>query len=112
MKPSGSGAVCSDTYAEHYDHMRTFHAALPKILKPSGLYSFFNGLAPRCPFFHSVYCKIVQNELSKLGLDSQYMQLPVSVQGDDWDEEWVGTKNRYWFQREYYLPIVYWKDDM
>jgi protein arginine N-methyltransferase 2 len=101
-----------DTYAEHYDHMRTFHAALPKILKPSGLYSFFNGLAPRCPFFHSVYCKIVQNELSKLGFDTQYMQLPVSVQDkQQWDSEWTGVKNRYWFQRTYYLPIVYWKDD-
>jgi len=49
--------IMFDTYAEHYDHMRAFHAALPRILKPDGIYSFFNGLAPRCLFFHAVYCR-------------------------------------------------------
>jgi hypothetical protein len=40
-----------DTYSEHYLHMRAFHDLLPQILKKDGIYSFFNGLAPRCPFF-------------------------------------------------------------
>jgi type IV protein arginine methyltransferase len=40
-----------DTYSEHYLHMREFHNLLPRILKKDGLYTFFNGLAPRCPFF-------------------------------------------------------------
>lgn len=40
-----------DTYSEHYLHMREFHELVAKILRKDGIYTFFNGLAPRCPFF-------------------------------------------------------------
>lgn len=100
-----------DTYSEHYDHMRDFHALLPRLLRPQGLYSFFNGLAPRCQFFHTVYCKIVADDLRALGLETQYMALPVDVgRKAQWDGHWQGVRRRYWFQREYHLPIVYRSD--
>lgn len=44
---------------------REFHAALPKLLKPEGLYSFFNGLAADNAFFHSVCCRVVTAELAR-----------------------------------------------
>ncbi|CAA2944874.1 protein arginine N-methyltransferase 2 isoform X3 [Olea europaea var. sylvestris] len=33
-----------DTYGEYYEDMREFHQHLPQLLKPGGIYSFFNGL--------------------------------------------------------------------
>jgi len=53
-------------------------------------------------------CRIVSKELAHLGLETQYMDLPVSEQ---LDEQWEGVKTRYWFHRTYRMPIVYWKDD-
>ncbi len=35
-----------DTFGEYYQDMRLFQNALPKILKPGGVYSFFNGARP------------------------------------------------------------------
>ncbi len=37
--------------------MREFHAHLPRLLAPDGVYSFFNGLASDNIFFHMVYCR-------------------------------------------------------
>lgn len=39
--------------------------ALPQLLKPEGLYSFFNGLAADNAFFHSVCCRVVTAELAR-----------------------------------------------
>ena len=36
-------ALFFDTYAEHYRDMQAFHEWLPKLLRPGGMYSFFNG---------------------------------------------------------------------
>jgi protein arginine N-methyltransferase 2 len=44
-----------DTYGEYYEELRQFHLLLPKILKPDGVYSYFNGLASDNFFFHMVY---------------------------------------------------------
>ena len=100
-----------DTYSEHYEHMQQFHALLPKLLKPGGMYSFFNGLAPRCRFFHAVYTRIVAEDLAQLGFECQYLELPVDVDNAAWAKEWAGVQTRYWFNRAYHLPIVYWKDE-
>jgi protein arginine N-methyltransferase 2 len=47
-------------YGEYYSEggeasIRTFHEALPKLLRPGGTYSFFNGFASDNFFFHMVY---------------------------------------------------------
>lgn len=99
-----------DTYAEHYEHMRSFHALLEAILKKDGIYTFFNGLAPGCPFLSKVYRAVVARELDKLGLATEYMELPVNVHGDQWDSVWKDVKSRYWHQGSYFLPIIYWKE--
>lgn len=103
--------VFFDTYAEHYSHMRRFHALLPRLLKPGGLYSYFNGLAPRCAFFHRVYNRIVADDLAQLGFAAQFVELPVATGGAEWEGAWRGVRARYWFQRAYHLPVVHWADD-
>ena len=44
--------VFFDTYGERYSDMEDFHAALPRLLKPGGVYSLFNGMCPFNIFFH------------------------------------------------------------
>ena len=46
---------------------RSFHAELPRLLRPGGIYSFFNGLAADNAFFHVVCCHVVQAELARCG---------------------------------------------
>lgn len=90
--------------------MRSFHAILPKILKPGGIYSFFNGLAPRSAFFQRVYRQLVENELAQDGFETQYLQLPVNIECKSWDRAWKDVKTRYFFSDSYHLPVVYWKN--
>lgn len=43
-----------DTYGEYYEDMKDFNELLPRLLRPGGVYSFFNGLCPDNIFFHMV----------------------------------------------------------
>ena len=53
----------------------------------------------------------MKEELGLLGMDCEYMELPVAMDdGEKWDSNWDGVRNRYWFQRTYKLPIAYFKD--
>ncbi|KAH7848128.1 hypothetical protein Vadar_034099 [Vaccinium darrowii] len=92
-----------DTYGEYYEDMREFHQQLPSLLKPGGIYSFFNGLCGGNAFFHVVYCQLVSLELESLGYSTQLIPLPVK---DCLGEEvWKGVKHKYWQLDTYYLPV-------
>ncbi|KAI3465282.1 hypothetical protein Pfo_021945 [Paulownia fortunei] len=98
-----------DTYGEYYEDMREFHQHLPQLLKPGGIYSFFNGLCGGNPFFHVVYCQLVALELENLGYSTQLIPLPVK---DCLGEEtWEGVKHKYWQLDTYYLPVCQSIDD-
>ncbi|KAM7278485.1 hypothetical protein ACFE04_005619 [Oxalis oulophora] len=93
-----------DTYGEYYEDLREFHQHLPKLLKPSGIYSFFNGLCGGNAFFHVVYCHLVSLELENLGYSTQLIPLPVK---DCLGKEvWEGVKHKYWQLDTYYLPVT------
>ncbi|KAL5706894.1 type IV protein arginine methyltransferase [Ranunculus cassubicifolius] len=98
-----------DTYGEYYEDLRNFHQELPSLLKPDGIYSFFNGLCGGNAFFHVVYCQIVALELGNLGYSTQFIPLPVK---DCLGEEvWEGVKHKYWQLDTYYLPVCQTSDD-
>ena len=61
-------AVYFDTWDETYVDLREFMEHLPRLLRPGGRFSFFNGLAPYNIFFHAVYCRMAQADLEDLGL--------------------------------------------
>ncbi|KAL3617886.1 hypothetical protein CASFOL_038207 [Castilleja foliolosa] len=98
-----------DTYGEYYEDMREFHEHLPQLLKPGGIYSFFNGLCGGNPFFHVVYCQLVSLELENLGYSTQLIPLP--VKGCLGEEIWEGVKHKYWQLDTYYLPVCQSSDD-
>ncbi|KAK9075544.1 hypothetical protein SSX86_003869 [Deinandra increscens subsp. villosa] len=92
-----------DTYGEYYDDLREFHQHVPALLKPGGIYSFFNGLCGGNAFFHVVYCQLVSLELESLGYSTQFIPLPVK---DCLGEQvWEGVKHKYWQLDTYYLPV-------
>ena len=98
-----------DTYGEYYQDLREFHMLLPRILRPKGIYSFFNGLCPRNIFFHAVCCQLVQLELEKLGFEVQFEAVEVDSKALD-ANTWKNVRNKYWFNETYYLPVALLKD--
>lgn len=76
---------------------------LPNILKPDGVYSFFNGMCGDNAFFHTVYCQIVALELQHLGFSTEFIGLPVKHTLAS--EEWKGIQRKYWQLDTYYLPV-------
>ncbi|GAB4839338.1 hypothetical protein Ancab_028865 [Ancistrocladus abbreviatus] len=98
-----------DTYGEYYEDLREFHQHLPTLLKPGGIYSFFNGLCGDNAFFHVVYCHLVSLELENLGYSTQLIPLPVK---DCLAEDvWEGVRRKYWQLDTYYLPVCQAIDD-
>ena len=98
--------VFFDTYGEEWDDMREFHGMLPKIMKPGGVYSYFNGLAPDNIFFHTVYCRLAGKELAQLGFETEFEVVPIDTNSSD---IWEGVKRRYWWGDTYFLPTcVLW----
>ena len=93
--------VFFDTYGEEWDDMREFHALLPRVMRPGGVYSYFNGLAPDNIFFHTVYCRLAAKELGRLGFETSFDVVPIDTKSD---EIWKGVKRRYWWGDTYFLP--------
>ncbi|KAI9310125.1 arginine N-methyltransferase 2 [Dichotomocladium elegans] len=92
-----------DTYGEFYDDLRAFHQAVPKMLNPGGIYTWFNGLGATNQFFHDIYCQVSEIDLHKFGLSTEYVEMPISTA----DEKgvWDGVRQRYWVLDTYKLPI-------
>ena len=79
--------------------------ALRTLLRPDGIYSFFNGLAADNATFHTVCCRIVAGELACQKLHTQFIALPVDATAP---EIWQGVGNRYWQLDTYLLPVIQW----
>ena len=114
-----------DTYAEHSFDMEDFHQEITTtalnphgkslLSKPSGVYSFFNGLAPDNLFFHGVACNVVKLQLSKLNLDTEFLQCQMTAPPDrdtETTKTWEGIRRKYWHGRDvYYLPRSTWNKE-
>lgn len=95
-----------DTFGEHLDDMREFHAQLPRLLaKPDGHYSFFNGMCPNNIFFQGVACEVVRLDLENMGLQCEFHGMEVDS-GDD--GVWKDIARRYFSSNCYYLPMAKW----
>eukprot|EP00930_Biecheleria_cincta_P046562 TRINITY_DN32117_c0_g1_i1.p1 TRINITY_DN32117_c0_g1~~TRINITY_DN32117_c0_g1_i1.p1 ORF type:complete len:539 (-),score=133.91 TRINITY_DN32117_c0_g1_i1:57-1628(-) len=96
-------AVFFDTWCETYDDVRAFMSHLPRILRPGGRFSFFNGLAPYSLLDHAAFCRLAQDDLLELGLECDFQALHL---GSLADEVWEGVAERYWQFGAYYLPVA------
>merc|ERR1712190_180390 len=96
-------AIFFDTWDETYVDLREFMGHVPRLLRPGGRFSFFNGLAPYNIMFHAVYCRMAQEDLLDLGLVCDF--LPFEI-GDLGDRTWQGVAQKYWQFETYYLPLA------
>lgn len=100
-----------DTYSEHYSDMLELYDLIVGLLKPSGVFSFFNGLGADRQVIYDVYKKIVEIDLNNYGMDVKFVELdtPKST-GEDFDNteesEWQGIKRAYWRCKTYYHPEI------
>ncbi|KAF9282593.1 hypothetical protein BGZ68_005869 [Mortierella alpina] len=90
-----------DTFGEYYEDLRAFHEIVPNHLEEGGIYSYFNGLGATNQFFHAVYNRISELELSEMGFTVEYEEMDIGLK----EEEWNGVKRAYWTLDKYYLPI-------
>lgn len=103
LPDSSFDAIFFDTYAEDDAEMHAFHEHLPRLLRPGGVYSFFNGFCPRNIFLQGVACAVVQLELQALGFTSEFR--PVTLpRGAVNGEGWAGVRRPYFYSETYYLP--------
>lgn len=64
-------AIYYDTYAESYAEMRGVLELLPALLRDcASTFAYFNGGAAACPFFHAVYCRIAQLDVSEIDVSA------------------------------------------
>lgn len=101
LLPGSLDGIFFDTYSEYYEDQREFQAELPRLLRPGGVYSFFNGLAPDNMFFHLVYGEIARREFNAAGFSVKYDAVPIDASAN---EIWEGVANRYWHLPVYFLP--------
>ncbi|KAG9324029.1 hypothetical protein KVV02_003508 [Mortierella alpina] len=90
-----------DTFGEYYEDLRAFHEIVPNHLEEGGIYSYFNGLGATNQFFHAVYNRISELELSEMGFTVEYEEMDIGLK----EEEWNGVKRAYWTLDKYYLPV-------
>ncbi|KAG0364107.1 S-adenosyl-L-methionine-dependent methyltransferase [Gamsiella multidivaricata] len=90
-----------DTFGEYYEDLRAFHEIVPNHLEEGGVYSYFNGLGATNQFFHAVYNRISELELSEMGFTVEYEEMDIGLK----EEEWNGVKRAYWTLDKYYLPV-------
>ncbi|KAK6205440.1 S-adenosyl-L-methionine-dependent methyltransferase [Scheffersomyces amazonensis] len=95
-----------DTFSEHYSDMLELFDYIVGLLKPYGVFSFFNGLGADRQIIYEVYKKLVEIDLENYGLKVTYTNVPVpkeTLQENDksvWDE----VKRSYWSCPVYYHP--------
>ena len=82
--------------------MEDFHSMLPSLVKPGGVYSFFNGMCPFNIFFQGVACELVKTELVALGFRVVFIPVQIDLDKSTWD----GVKRKYWIGDTYYLPVA------
>jgi len=102
--PDGSfDAIFWDTWKETYIDILGFFAHLPRLLKPGGRFSFFNGMSPKSIFQHAVFTRLAQEDLDAVGLTCDI--LPIEL-GTLEDSVWRGVAEKYWHFATYYMPLA------
>lgn len=107
-----------DTYSEHYEDMLELFDIVVGILKPHGVFSFFNGLGADRQVVYEVYKQLVDMDLANYGLVCKFEQIEVpastlKVEDTNATENksvWDDIKRAYWTCPTYYHPEARFMD--
>ncbi|PSS16972.1 hypothetical protein M430DRAFT_35565 [Amorphotheca resinae ATCC 22711] len=103
-------AIYFDTFGEDYTQLKLFFSEyVVGLLSPEGRFGFFNGLGADRRVCYDVYCKVVELDLCDAGMDVEFTDVPVDLEGmglgKDGEGEWKGVRRRYFAVDLYRLPI-------
>lgn len=99
-----------DTFSEHYLDMLELFDYVVGLLKPHGVFSFFNGLGADREVIYDVYKKLVEIDLGNYGLQCKFTSVDVPAStlhiNQDSNEKsvWDDVKRSYWSCPVYYHP--------
>lgn len=104
-----------DTFSEHYQDMLELFDFVVGLLKPTGVFSFFNGLGADRQVIYEVYKKLVEIDLGNYGLKTEFKEVKVPQEtmkkGDAKDESvWDEIRRPYWLCPVYYHPEATFHD--
>ncbi|CUS23770.1 LAQU0S11e03906g1_1 [Lachancea quebecensis] len=94
-------AIYYDTFSEHYTDMLELYDTIVGLIKPEGLFSFFNGLGADRQVCYDVYKRIVELDVRNYGMDCKYTTVPLSQNPD-----WAGVRRSYFACDRYYHPEI------
>ncbi|EGW32015.1 uncharacterized protein SPAPADRAFT_61117 [Spathaspora passalidarum NRRL Y-27907] len=95
-----------DTFSEHYQDMLELFDFVVGLLKPHGVFSFFNGLGADREVIYEVYKQLVEIDLKTYGLDVKFteVEVPESTLKSNDKSVWDDVKRSYWSCPVYYHP--------
>lgn len=90
-----------DTFSEHYEDMLDLYDIIVGLLKPHGIFSFFNGLGADRQICYDVYRSIVELDVKSYGMICDYKTVKLTDL-PSWDK----VKQSYYNCNYYYHPII------
>lgn len=95
-----------DTFSEHYSDMLELFDYVVGLLKPHGVFSFFNGLGADRQVVYEVYKKLVEIDLANYGMQCEFQEVEVSnnCAAKPEDSVWEGIRRPYWSCPKFYHP--------
>ena len=102
-----------DTFSEHYLDMLELFDYVVGLLKPNGVFSFFNGLGADREVIYEVYKKLVSIDLENYGLQCEFQKFPVPkdlFMNNEDKSIWDDVKRSYWSCPTYYHPVAKFMD--
>lgn len=95
-----------DTFGEDYTQLKLFFSEyVVGLLAPEGRFGFFNGLGADRRVCYDVYCRVVELDLCDAGLDVEWTEVDVELEGREGEGDWRGVRRRYWTLSKYRLPV-------
>ncbi|EDO17685.1 hypothetical protein Kpol_1004p62 [Vanderwaltozyma polyspora DSM 70294] len=100
-----------DTFSEGYEDMIELYDNIVGLLKPDGIFSFFNGLGGDRQLCYEVYKEIVSIDMKNYGMRCEYRVVPVGIKSEgNGDKGKGGIEEPNWqdIKRSYYnIPYYY-----
>ena len=91
-----------DTFSEHYEDMLDLYDVIVGLIKPEGVFSFFNGLGADRPICYDVYKRIVELDVNNYGMKCEYTTIQIGKHLPDWND----VKRSYYNCDYYYHPRI------
>ncbi|CAL9727679.1 protein arginine N-methyltransferase 2 [Monosporozyma unispora] len=91
-----------DTFSEHYQDMLDLYDVIVGLIKPEGVFSFFNGLGADREICYDVYKKIVEIDVATYGMKCEFETIDITKILPDWKD----VKRSYYNCNYYYHPRI------